>query len=148
MQRTVMYIIALIFCTGFIYATVTAGGTVIGTLLLTSQHDAFGPQPENITQDVQERAERVENSVYNALSGQIGTKDLSTYIDNELLRSSAYSISYKGDDFETHKKYRKFLRESKDVVFVTEGSNLTNQTTINKIDRELAQMNEAKQKLY
>ncbi|KKG12491.1 hypothetical protein EO92_01330 [Methanosarcina sp. 2.H.A.1B.4] len=142
----------MIICTlalgGTIYAMGVGGGGAAVDVLMISQHDVFGPQPENITQDVQERAQRVENSVYNALSGQIGTEGVSISIESEIVRSSAYSISYKGDDFEIHKRYRNFLREAKDVVSITESGNLTNQTTINKIDKELAQMEEAKQELY
>ncbi|MFY9338896.1 MAG: hypothetical protein WAQ47_08355 [Methanosarcina flavescens] len=118
-----------------------------GGFLLNSQYDAFGPQPENITKDVQERADRVGNAVYNTISGRVDADTVDQAIHNEIFRSATISISYPEDGFEILYKYRKFLHEAKDVVSAT-GGNLTNQTTINKIDKELAQMNEAKKNLY
>lgn len=121
-----------------------------GTFLLNSQYDAFGSQPENITKDVQERSDRVENAVYNTILCRADADTVDQAIQNEIYRAATISISYPTDGFETLYKYRKFLHEAKDVVSVSGGNltNQTNQTTINKIDKELAQMNAAKQNLY
>jgi len=130
-------------------SAIVAGVLGGGTTLMMSQHDVFGPQPDNITKDVQERAERVGNAVYYTIS--VSDKEESEFVEqailNEIARASLSTISYSGDDFEISKKYINYLNEAKDVVSAT-GGNSTNQTTINKIDRELAQMNEAKKNLY
>lgn len=115
--------------------------------MITAQYDAFAPQPENVTKDVQERADRVGNAVNYTLSGRVEAEDVDQAIQNEMIRSGMTSMSYSEDAYEIHQKYRNYLSEAKDVVSATKG-NLTNQTTINKIDKELAQMNEAKKNLY
>jgi hypothetical protein len=116
-------------------------------VIITAQYDAFAPQPENVTKDVQERADRVENAVNYTLAGMVEAEDVDQAIQSEIIRSGMTSMSYSEDAFEIHQKYRNYLSEARDVVSAAEG-NLTNQTTINKIDKELAQMNEAKKNLY
>lgn len=115
--------------------------------MIMAQYDAFAPQPENVTEDVQERAERVGNAVSYTLSGREDADSVEQAILNEIARSSTSSISCSEDEHEIYDKYINYLNEANDVVSATKG-NLTNQTTIYKIDQELAQMNEAKQKLY
>lgn len=141
MIKTSMIVATTIICTAAIcilgYSAAVGGGTV----LLLSQHDAFAPQPESITKDIQERAERVEDAVNNTISGREKAEDVTQAIQNEDIRSTMCSLSFTGDDYEIYKKYRVYLSEATDVVSATKG----NQTELNN---EIAQMNAAKQKLY
>jgi hypothetical protein len=121
--------------------------------MLSAQYDAFAPQPENVTKDVQERAERVGNAVNNTLSGRVGADDAERAIQNEEIRSFVTSMAYSEDDFRAHVKYRKYLKEALDVISeinVKQIGNQTNSAKINQtnVTREYAQMNVAKQRLY
>lgn len=141
MIKTSIIVATTIFCTIAIcaigYAFIVGGGGV----MITSQYDAFGPQPENFEQDVQERAERVGNAVNNTLSGKIDVEDVDTAIQNERIRFLVYIIGDSEDEFKIHKNYLNYLDEADDVVSAM-GGNQTNLTS------EIVQMNEAKQKLY
>lgn len=141
MIKTSIIVATIIFCT---IAICTAGYSFIvggGGVMITSQYDAFGSQPENFEQDVQERAERVGNAVNNTLSGKIEAEDVDMAIQNERIRFLVYIIGDSEDEFKIHENYINYLDEAGDVV----SAKKDNQTELNN---EIAQMNAAKQKLY
>ncbi len=124
------------------YALVAGGVVGTNVMMYYYQQDAFGPpQPENITIDVQERAERVENAVKYTLLGREDAEEVKQAIESERSRSALYSISYSQNDYEITKNYRHYLSEAIDVVSNV-GGNETNLT------KEIYQMNAAKEKLY
>ena len=141
MIKTSMIVATTIICAiatcAIVYSYAVGGGGV----MISSQYDAFGPQPENITKDIQERAERVGNAVNNTLSGRIEVEDVDMALQNERLRYLMYIIGDSEDEFKIHENYINYLDEARDVVSTSKGNqtNLTN---------EIIQMNAAKQKLY
>lgn len=90
--------------------------------MITSQYDAFGPQSENITKDVQERAERVGNAVNNTLSGRVEVEDVDVALQNERVRFLVYIIGDSEYEFKIHKNYLSYLDEARDVISATEGN--------------------------
>lgn len=56
---------------------------------------------------------------------------------NEILRSSVYIISYTGDDFKIHQKYRDYLHEAENVVSAPKGdqTNLTKKNCSNECNK-------------